>query len=237
MYELYNVEKPGRFGRYNGLTLDIISVYQQNGDLSRETYNFIDSLGKEGIDRLEYNPTWYYGRSDIDLSVIDFLQLYLNTFINNPAKMIKAILMRMDCLWDIYPGKDTIVACANYTQTIDGNEGYNGTEAWNDIYPKRVKNPITDVLKNLLDTLYKNQVYNMLVWRSGFSLGVVISVAICMIFHGYFKNVIVIFLPYFGQALGLILSTGWSDYRYFWSLGITGVCVFIISLLYTMIKR
>ena len=83
-----------------------------------------------------------------------------------------------------------------------------------------------------METAYtaSSQWISAIEWRCGFfSLLGLIAVSVLGARHG-FKRYILLVAPVGGHILSLLLSTGWSDFRYFWPLNLMNMCIVLLSL-------
>ena len=226
VYDYIGVQKANSGGMYIGLGQDILGVYYAGGDLSEETMEIVNGLTDNNTGEFEYTP--YYAKSsyDLDIKMTDFIKEYLITFIRNPVMMTRVILCRQDALWGIYDGEYAFVGCVNYHETMEGNAG------WARYYPERIENYYTAKMSKLTEYSALNPLLRILEWRAGLPLLLVFIAVFCMMRkQADIKNYLVL-VPLFGQSLSLVLSTGWSDFRYYWPVNL--ISVFIILLVPTI---
>ena len=229
VYSYFEVEDTGRRGMYIGLGQDILGVYYARGDVSEDTMKMITVMTDYNNAEYGYIPTWSYQSYDLDVSPVAFVMNYLDTFIRNPVTMIRAVVAREDAMWNIFQGEDATVRCVNYTDTMDG-EG-----EWNLYYPKRIKNVLYTPMAKMSQYTVEMQWLSIWEWRVGiFTLLGIIAVWTLITKKGFCKNLIIT-APILGHILGLLLSTGWSDYRYFWPLKLMNI--FVISLILVTLKE
>ena len=76
---------------------------------------------------------------------------------------------------------------------------------------------------------------NTLMWRCGFltMLGMM-TVVFWVCRHGI-RRCLLIVTPLLGQVLSLLLSTGWTDFRYFWPMNVLNLAM--IPLLFAADKE
>lgn len=214
VYQHFEIEDTGRKGMYIGLGQDILGVYYAGGEVSESTLQMINMMTKYNNDEYEYNPTWSYQAYDLNVGLKKFIFNYIDTFIKNPVIMLRAVIDREDALWDIYAGQDTELACVNYRGTMDYDETWG--EDWQKYYPVRQYVSLYPVASTALSYMAKSQWISAIMWRNGlFTLLGMISFLFLL-----FKNVkgkhLIVIAPMIGQIMSLLLSTGWSDQRYFW---------------------
>lgn len=224
IYHHFEIQDTGRYGMYIGLGQDILGVYYYDGDVSKKTMEMINVMTHYNNAKCSYTPTWSDQSPDLDVELLYFIECYIDTFLKNPILMSRAIIDREDAIWDIFEGKDSIMNCVNYTGTMDENI------EWMENYPKRIYRSLYDQMS--METAYtaSSQWISAIEWRCGFfSLLGLIAVSVLGARHG-FKRYILLVAPVGGHILSLLLSTGWSDFRYFWPLNLMNMCIVLLSL-------
>ena len=132
---------------------------------------------------------------------------YVDTFLNNPVLVLRAVLDREDCLWDSFEGQDAVVQNKNFTDTEDGDR------RWNEFYSKRVFRSIAPIMSAATAHTVEAQWLDSVTWRCGLlSLFGVIMLAYMLLCHGIKRYLMIVF-PVIGQMLSLLLWTGWTDFR------------------------
>lgn len=230
VYSYLEVQETGGGGAYIGLSQDILGVYYSGGEVSSDTIKMINVLTNYNNAEFGYDPYYATSTYNLDVSYGEFIANYLDTFIKNPILMLREIVCRQDCIWDIFGGENATLSCVNYQGTIDG---YN---SWNDYYPAHEQNCFSIVMAEITNYTASNQILNVIIWRSGLStLIVILAVFTALMNKTLNKRWILILTPFVGQILSLMLSTGWSDFRYYWSLNLMGG--FIMLVLPTMSEK
>lgn len=224
VYSYFEVQDTGKGGMYIGLSQDILGVYYAGGDVSEDTLKMINVMTNYKNSEYEYTPTWSHSSYSLDVKPTKFIYNYLDTFINNPILMIKAVIAREDALWDIYMGQDSVLGCVNFYGTIDGNT------SWNDYYPARNYNSLFPLMAAFTDYTANTQWIAAIEWRTGlYMLLGMIAFVFAYIICG-FKRYLLISAPIIGQILSLLLTTGWSDFRYFWPLNLMNIASIFLLL-------
>lgn len=224
IYHHFEIEDTGRYGMYIGLSQDILGVYYSDGDVSMETMEMINVMTHYNNAKCSYTPTWSDQSPDLDVEPFYFIKCYIDTFLKNPILMSRAIIDREDAIWDIFEGKDSILKNANYIGTMDEN-----TE-WMENYPKRVYRSLYEQMSRETAYTASSQWISAIEWRSGlFSLLGLIALSALCVRYG-FKRYILLAAPVGGHILSLLLSTGWSDFRYFWPLNLMNMCIVLLTL-------
>lgn len=224
VYDYFDIQDTGKRGMYIGLSQDILGVYYAGGELSQETCEMINVMTEYDTAEYEYIPTWSYQSYDLDVDTVDFIKCYLDTFFKNPMLMIKAVVAREDAIWNIFLGDSATLRCVNYTATLDG------VESWNAFYPVRQYNSFTESMAEFTAYTASNQWISAIQWRCGVFtlLGVVAFVV--MAWMRNVKKYVLLMMPILGHILGLMLSTGWSDFRYFWPLNLMNLFVLLFMI-------
>lgn len=105
-----------------------------------------------------------------------------------------------------------------------------GRENWNDYYPERVHNSLYEIVATVTDYTANTQWISSIEWRSGLLTLLGFSAFVFAFLSYNFKKYVLILSPIIGQSLSLLLSTGWSDFRYFWPLNLMNfVCILLIA--------
>ena len=212
VYSHYQVIEPGRRGMYIGLGQDVLGTYYAGGEVSEQTNEMITVMTNFNTAEFDYNPTWAHQSYDLDVEPTDFITSYLDTFLKNPILMTRAVIDREDCLWDIFEGQDAIIKNKNFTKTEDGDR------RWNEFYPKRVFRSIYPDMSAVTAHTVEAQWLDTIIWRCGL-LSLLSLTAFVFVWIRYgAKRYLVLLAPLLGQILSLLLSTGWTDYRYFWPM-------------------
>lgn len=166
-----------------------------------------------------YTPTWSYQSYELNVEASLFIRNYIDTFIKNPIIMSRAIIAREDALWNIFAGQDSVLGCVNFYGAMDANE------VWNNNYESRKFVSLYNVAAAASDYTAHSQWISAIEWRGGlFTLLGLISF-IYMIFKRKNGTAIILLAPAIGQILSLLLTTGWSDFRYFWPLNLLNMAL------------
>lgn len=221
IYDYLDIQDTGKRGMYIGLSQDILGVYYAGGEISAETAEMINVMTEYNTAEYDYLPTWSYQSYDLDVDTIDFIKNYLDTFIKNPVLMIKAVAAREDAIWNIFIGEGASLRCVNYTETMDG------FEAWNAYYPVREYNSFYDSMAEFTAYTASNQWISAIQWRCGVFTLLGAAAFLVMAWVKNVKKYMLMAVPILGHILGLMLSTGWSDFRYFWPLNLMNLFVLL----------
>lgn len=221
----YKVVSSGTNGIYIGLGQDLLGVYYRKGNLSEDALSVAQKLTDNKLDTYEYKPSWSYIQYKTDITPAEFVKSYILTFIHNPVIMTKAILARHDCLWDI-PGDGTIVSCTNYTDTLD-QYSYDDEsiikmqKLWLSYYQQHYPVLGEKIISEITNLFIYSHVLNMISWRTGVFtlLGVIVSFMLGFI-DGIKLKLFYLISPVAAHSISLFLSTGWSDFRYYWPVNL-----------------
>lgn len=210
-------DQPG--GKYIGLSQEIMGVYYSEGDVSEDTLSMINVLSDYQVNKNSFNPYWANSSYKLEVPVAEFVVNYLDTLIRNPIMVIREVLCRNDCIWHVFPAKDALVNLVNY-------QGEEWGDQWQQYYPNRISNRLTGVLGGDTQFSADSQLYNIVFWRSGLHVLIIMWCVLSFLGYGKRKEWL-IFIPFFGQIISLLLSTGWSDFRYYWPINIMAVFLLI----------
>ncbi len=226
VYSALEVQDVGRRGMYIGLGQDILGVYYAGGDLSPETMEIVRALTFGEPEEFQYRPNYASSSYEVDVSPGEFIRCYLDTFFRHPLRMIQAVTAREDTLWNIFPGEGTKMGCVNYNGNMDG------WEDWNQYYPAHQPNFLTKIVAPLAGWCRDIQIIAMSQWRSGLwtLLGLWVVASLLLGRREPLAFLWVIITPIAGHILGLLLSTGWSDFRYFWPLNLMNGALLLLAL-------
>jgi len=229
VYKALDIEKSGHYGMYIGLSQDILGVYYAGGELDEATLEMIPVMTDYNNAEYLYKPSYATQSYELDVPISDFLGSYIRTFFRNPVFMTRALIDREDFLWNIYEGEDVQYDCIDYEETVENREEW--VDSWLQYYPARkyvsIKPAVTVFTAN---TVFIQCLY-AIIWRCGIYtlLGMVMLVTTVMKkgFHKYMLLVV----PIVGQILSLLLSTGWSDFRYFWPLNLMNLLLIFVLMI------
>lgn len=224
IYNRFEVVSPGRVGSYIGLGQDILGVYYAGGEVSESTLQMINVMTDYNNAEYDYTPTWSNQSYNLSVEPKEFIINYIDTFIKNPITMMRAVIAREDAVWNIFPGEDTVLGCINQTGTMDHDA------EWAVHYPKREYVNIYPWMSAVTAYTANTQWISVIEWRCGvFTLLSLISIVWLVIRNGA-KKYLIVLAPVIGQFFSLLLSTGWSDFRYFWPLNLMNMGVILFSL-------
>lgn len=227
VYDYFEVQDSGRHGMYIGLGQDILGAYYAGGEVSEETLAMITMMTAQNNAEYSYTPTWSNAAYDVDVTPVRFIKCYLDTFIRNPLLMARAVIDREDALWDIFLGKDSSLGCINPHGTMDGSG------EWNTYYPKRHYVSLYTGMSAATAYTAGSQWISAIEWRCGlFSLLGLVAVMFVFLKNAE-KKYFVLLAPMVGHIMSLLLSTGWSDFRYFWAMNLLNMAFLLIALVLT----
>lgn len=205
----------GQGTMYVGMTQDMFGVYYAGGDLSSDAIDYLESIVDLEAYRTEYTPYWTYWESwtesfhtNNETKTIDFIKIYIDTFIRNPIKLMRCVLCRIDPIWGI-------------TKGIEGYE----TWIWKtkcsryDFYPIMYPDHRDNALSNVLNIYgeYSQRIpFRLVCWRNG--LWFVISLILLVRNIKYNKRIVLLWIPLISQIASMAAANGWSHYRYYWSI-------------------
>ena len=169
----------------------------------------------------KYTPYWayydYYYPELEDQNVTEFVFSYVDTFVRNPILMSRAILCRLDMLWDIKPGFD---AFESWQWRVDNTGG-----RWTYLVKPRTENVLTNLI-NFYGEKSKELPYKNIVWR----VAVLNLLVILQLLGICDRKGIIALLPFIGYGVSYMISLGWSHYRYYWAdeLLMFALCLYFV---------
>ncbi len=222
IYSYFEVESPGRSGMYIGLGQDVLGAYYSGGEVSESTLKMISEMTDYNNAEYDYKPTWSSQAYDVDVSLVDFIKNYISTFFYNPIFMTRAIIDREDALWDIYKGEGSVLGCVNRQSTMDSND------TWTSYYPTRKYVSLVTLASAVSGYTASTQWISAVEWRSGlFTLLGVIAI-LNLLLKGVSKGLVTLVSPMIGHVMSLLLSTGWSEFRYFWPMNLLNMSFVLV---------
>lgn len=237
------VKKYPKGFQYIGLGQDILGVYYNGGQVTEDALNMVVILSDYG-ESTTYSPYWAYSSYYLNVPTVEFIKAYTETFVKNPILMSRAILCRMDNVWGVVLGKDNWATTRGHTATRDGAVGWldsdgpkgmeDGPDSWNAYWASRNNSYITERLQEYVDFSLQNSILFAFSWNAGVWNQIL---AVCLISVLVFKkrDIFIVFIPWAAQVMSLALSTGWTEYRYSWSLAL--ITIFIFMLTFTIKKE
>lgn len=222
VYHYFDVQDSGKMGMYIGLSQDILGVYYAEGEVSESTLQMINVMTNYNNAEYSYTPTWSRQSYALDVETSEFIMNYIDTFLKNPVIMTRAIIAREDAVWDIYAGQDAVLGCVNSTGTQDG------VGEWNNFYQKRKYVSLATEMSAATAYTANTQWIAAIEWRCGlFALLGLVSIIFLLLRCGFGKYILIV-SPTLGHILSLLLSTGWSDFRYFWPLNLLNMATVLL---------
>ncbi len=209
VYQIFRVKSVAPGGMYIALGQDMRAVEACGGTLSETAQEIVDQQsGSE-----PYQVYRAGGASSMDWEgyeyqpgFLRFLGAYLDSFVRHPIIMIRSILCRADCMWNIKTGVNGEVLNAGYT-------GETLSQTYRDDLYQRKPNTLTFVLDKAV-SLSQSEPASTFFWRTGIYLSLSLVMCYTLFLEGK-KGVGLLLIPALSQALSLILSSGWISYRYY----------------------
>ena len=229
VYDYFEVVDPGRHGIYIGLGQDILGAYYSGGEVSEDTLAMITEMTAGNNDGYSYTPTWSMAAYGVDAAPIEFIRRYIDTFLKNPVLMARAVIDREDVLWDILEGEDAVVGCVNYTGTEDEDARY----SWNEYYPARHYVSLYTEMAAATGYTAVSQWIAAIEWRGGLFMMFGLTALLFLMFRRGPGRYLLPLAPMAGQIMSLLLSTGWTDFRYFWPLNLLNMAWIMVVLAVT----
>lgn len=226
VYHYFEIQNTYTGGEYIGLGQDILGAYYAGGDLSEGTLEMVRVLTANNMGEFSFNPYWALSSYDLNVSKAEFIRNYIDTFLHNPIVMGREIICRQDAVWDLFDGEQAVLGCVGLLNSMDET-----SDVWASYYPRRNENVLTGQLSRVVQYSSTSQLLRITQWRMGLMTLLGVS-SIFILFYKRKKIPFLIYVPILGHILSLMLSTGWSDFRYYWVINL--VSWFIILLLPTI---
>lgn len=233
LYQSMNVT-PAPQLKFFSLSNDIMYSYYMGGSMSEEAMTLINKITEndpgDSADHPKWDPYWvlYNYHEPSGYSIPEFLKLYIHNFLENPKLAVKAVLTRNSVIWSLVRPTDENPSCICYLSEYRGEEGEDPNP---DLYPARKENVLTDKLKTLYS--YSTMpIFFLFYWRTGIYNLLLICMVVMMICGRGEKKIwgLIPFVPIFANLAALFISSGWTDYRYFWpSMSISLFLLFYFS--------
>ncbi len=218
VYSYFEVRDMGRYGMYIGLSQDILGAYYSNGQVSEETLKMINVMTEYNNAEYKYYPTYARQSYDLNVEPAEFIMNYIDTFVKNPILMLRALIDRQDAVWDIFSGQGSQLLCVDY-------HSVNQHEDWKKYYPDRTYVSLYERMSAFTAYTAESQWISALEWRCGLLMLLGLWAVVFVILTKSVRECLLIVAPILGHILSLMLSTGWSDFRYFWPLNLMNMCL------------
>ena len=167
-----------------------------------------------------FYPDWvvkdHYALSE--LATGEFIAMYADSFIRNPVKMAKSMLYRNRAYWVVDAKAD--VNGVNYTDIYDPASGAYGLQA-PDIGAYRQESLLTGVLDKYT-AMMSTPLPAAFFWRFGVWTALMVVTAAALFTRGRYARLL-IFLPVSVYIATLLITSGWTDYRYGLPVFFTGL--------------
>ncbi len=198
--------------KFFSLSNDIMYSYYMGDDVSGETMELINKITNNAPDDFSYNPYWVdYNPDEPDgYSVMEFLRLYIKNFFEHPRMAVKAVLTRNSVIWSIVKPVDEVAGCVNCLIDHPSHSP--------DLFPYRKSNFLTYKLESLCKWFTNRMILYPFYWRTGiYNLLIVCMVVIAWCGRTGKKWLgLIPYMPITVNLAALFISSGWTDYRYFW---------------------
>lgn len=212
LYDAMHVKEVPQL-KFFSLANDIMYSYYQGDSVSEEAMEIVNKVTSNDPDHYEYSAYYvkYNNEEPTGYTAAEFIRIYIENMIRNPRDTCMAILMRNSDVWSIARPADEVPGCVNYLGEFNTSP--------EKLYPFRQTNFLTAAFTKLCGWVTNNSVLFILYWRTGiYNLMILFMIIILMIKRGKYRRFLYIlpFLPVCMSILALVISSGWSDYRYFW---------------------
>ena len=221
-YSYYDISNHKSGSIYSGMGQEILGVYYNGGELSEDALHIVKEFSYDEIDR-SFSPYFAKDGCGIDDTMPKFIGTYMKTFVKNPILVLRTIMCRTDYLWNVTLGEDGI-----YPTKDTGTEDQN--EDWSRLWDTRVENVFTSKLDEWVDYTVNNEIIYIIDWRTGLSFLLTILSAGALLIKNKKNRAYLLFIPLLAQVISLVLSTGWSQFRYSRPINMMSIFVLPIAL-------
>lgn len=226
LYKSMNVKSVPHL-KFVSLANDIMNSYYEGKDVSEEAMEIINKVTNNNPDGWGYFPyvVNYNPDEPQGYSTAEFLMIYCENFLRNPKETFMAAAARNSAIWSIARPYDEAASCVNNLSECNGLA----------LYPARRPNSLTQILTDLCNRLTENRIIYLFIWRTGI-YNLLILIMIVSTFCAHREQKLFYMMPYAPIAanlLALFISSGWSDYRYYWpsmSISLLLLCYFLFTL-------
>ena len=225
----YDVKSTGTRGSHIGLGQDILGAYYGEGEVSERTSRLVADITGYNTNDYQYMPTWSDQAYDSKATHAEFIKCYIDTFLRDPVLVTRAVTAREEALWSVCPSDEEALNGACFYTTMDGREleGYK----WNDYYPAREETPLFPVVTNLSLLTHDAQILDIFTWRSAVLTFLGLASIVLLFCRKKGKGLITMISPVIGQIMGLLLSTGWAEFRYYWGINMMNFALILMTLI------
>ncbi|MCM1230983.1 MAG: hypothetical protein NC489_12700 [Ruminococcus flavefaciens] len=221
LYKAMNVNPVPQL-KFFSLSNDMMYPYYQGCEVPDDVMEIINKITDNDPDHFKYDAYYVtYNRDEPKgYSVFEFLRIYGKAFIQNPMDMTMALLIRNTDIWSIIRPHDERPGCVNYTGEVNRYSP--------NIYPYRNENVLTEKLTDFCNWIRDNSILYIFYWRTGIYNLLIIFILVILICRQ--KEIkmykLMPFIPIVMNLSALFITSGWSDYRYFWP-GMT-ISIFLV---------
>lgn len=219
LYKTLTIHERPKGRKYIGLINDLVGVSMSNGNLSIKTKKYLENVLDLENYKKSYSPYWAasaYIKPDLDKTAfLEFIALYIDTFTKNPFQLINYILCRSDIYWNITTGKHGFIGLLNCTAYETPP-----LAIWKDLKYERHVNILTKKIDKASIFIINNNFLLIFLWRSGIWISL-LAITSLFIIKNKVSNLFLLYLPVLSNVVSLVLSSGWMDYRYGWSVLLT----------------
>ncbi len=230
LYNTLNVipNKPGV--TFTPLVHDIASVivYNNGNTLSDNVIDGMESIlnfdqWKQNFDATDSDPYTYHVDSymkNLNMkSTKEIAIIYLNSFKNEPLRIIGARLMSSQIMWSTFKriGSIDYLYEKNNTFEIQKEFGYT-----------RKENALTELFNGLYNVFENSKILNTIFFRTGIWFCVLIISITTVIVYKKSKKLLVVLIPLVSNMVSLAISMTCQHLRYVWAL-------YIISILFLFV--
>ena len=196
---------------------DMQATYYSGGKFSDENLNLLkkyipniddikDGFRPDGVIRGHWGNLQAVQE---DMTTSEFVSMYADTFVRNPAKMLSSMLHRTRAYWVIDPKHS--INWVNYTSIFDPSTRNYATQAA-ELEVNRDPSFLTHVMDRY-SAIMIMPIPATFVWRFGFWTALMIISIATLIWKKRYVWLLA-YIPVFTFLATILLTSGWTDYRY-----------------------
>jgi len=219
--------------RYHAAMHDIQTTYYGGGHLSDQTLEalrrYIPTLDDPEVKLNFYQVTLNFGLGGVmrqhygfdfsELTMPEFLAMYVDTFIRNPYLMTSSMLNRVHAYWVIDP--KPFVDAVNHFTIFDRETKSVTSSSAPELGVYRQYNILNGIMKRYMEIMSLH-IPTMFFWRFAVYVALMVISIYALIQERRFIWLLT-YIPVFIYLATLYLAMGWTDYRY-------GLPVFFVGL-------
>lgn len=224
LYAHFEIRPMDKGGAYIAPVHDMLGVYHAGGNLSEDTMELLTQVSDGKLQSGQYVSFRFWDAYlKYDGGVGNVLKAYIDTFFRNPLLLTQQVILRSEPVWNMVDASG---------MRLPGFSGWAGAvdePVWYKWYPERVENSFTAGMLQRVNRSVE-LLPAMFVWRIGVFTFIALTCFGALLIKRHEVKPFLMFVPWVGQLLSLLLSTAWNDQRYFWPLQLMSIVIAIVTL-------